>query len=444
MSTGQGSWKIIGGPGSVLNPDDPSARIAELIPGTGTSLVWVVRSGACPVSLDTLIISNDALPTTADAGGDRSLCDTEEFLLPGNNPSVGIGSWQILDSSGYITSSGETDVFHFSAMNKPVSLVYSIANGICPVSSDTVKFISYSLPDQANAGEDIMTCENKIVLQITRGGGSLSHPDSMITDLSDLTTNDTVGLTWMVTNGICPVNIDHITVTTGQEFLDPQAGIDLSPCSIEGVQLNAQGAPDGTLGMWNVVSGPGILQSPADAKSQILGLIPGKSTVLVWTLSVYEFASIDVTTSVDVGMKYNWLVDGESYYDVRDPLIVFHEAGLHTVQLEVSKGDCINISPEKEVEIISCLLREKDSTSTEPLNSVTVFPNPTSGHFSVDIEQTIEESVILIYNVSGKLIYSDKAYGHSITKDIMLDKSGFYFVHVINPEFKKFFKIIRL
>jgi gliding motility-associated-like protein len=92
-------------------------------------------------STDVFIYAN---PTQANAGPDQILCNLTSSNLSGNIPGIGIGKWDQLSgpsivyfgtaSSPFSTVSGLTDGTY--------QFIWSITNGICTVSKDTIQFMN--------------------------------------------------------------------------------------------------------------------------------------------------------------------------------------------------------------------------------------------------------------------------------------------------------------
>jgi len=486
---GQGSWSIINGSGNIQNANDPASLINGLIPGSGVDLVWKVTSGVCPESVDTLNIINDALPTLSMAGEDLLLCNEGVINISANEASSGTGIWSIIEGTASINSPNGSNTFlQLGPQDSLTKVSWTISSGVCPESSDTLQIINYQLPDEAIAGDDIMACLDSLELfaqpittgsgiwQIEHGSGQIADMNASQTTISDLPNNESVILTWTVSNGVCPENTDTLIITTAQNFLVANAGVDLSPCSAESILLNAEAAPGDAFGFWTIISGPGVLRNSNMASSWIDELISGQQTTAAWTLSegacpeVSDTMHINNLNGADISANflinksaclgeslaiidvsnlpentdiiYNWTSNGLVVSHDRDPILSFDESGFKDIQLEIRLGDCTSISPVKEVYIFDCLIGAQDSTVI--YNNVSASPNPTTGKVRVEIEQTDQQSLLLLYNASGKLIFEEKVVGNRISKELHLNEPGFYIVQIINPKFEKTIKILKL
>ncbi len=77
------------------------------------------------------------------------------------------------------------------------------------------------------------------------------------------------------------------------------------------------------------------------------------------------------------------------------------------------------------------LLKKIDTSSvTETQNHIqSIFPNPTSGTFTIIYDDKSYENVI-IYNSIGQVVYENKIYGNKRIIDLSNQSNGIYFVHL--------------
>lgn len=143
-TTGNGSWTLIGGSGTVLNPNSPTSTVANLGVGTNT-LRWTVTNGNCPPKTDDVVITRDDLPTPAAAGLDQSICDTATALA-GNAPLVGLGSWSVVSGTGTLVSPSNPNSIVNGIPVGTTVLAWTITSGACPSSSDTMEVTRNAAP----------------------------------------------------------------------------------------------------------------------------------------------------------------------------------------------------------------------------------------------------------------------------------------------------------
>ncbi|MAC93889.1 MAG: hypothetical protein CMC96_00160 [Flavobacteriales bacterium] len=154
-------------------------------------LIWTISNGVCQSSSDTVIITYDEQPTVANAGTDFVLCEETESNLNANTPSVGTGTWSVARGSANFTNANDpltsidglsTDTGNFDGSNL---LVWTITNGSCPASSDTVEAKVSNNP-VVNAGEDLEIYEDDgVQLSISSNLPLATYQWSPVFSLSD-------------------------------------------------------------------------------------------------------------------------------------------------------------------------------------------------------------------------------------------------------------------
>src|SRR5690606_11159300 len=162
---GIGTWTIQGAAnGAVItNINSPTTTVTGLNAGTSVTLRWTIANGSCS-TFDDVVLTNDALPTTATAGADQELCNAVSFTLDGNVPVTGTGAWSIVGAANGATvttpSSATSTVTGLNA-GTSVTLRWTITNGTCS-SFDEVVLINSESPTVAIAGTDQEKCNNQI------------------------------------------------------------------------------------------------------------------------------------------------------------------------------------------------------------------------------------------------------------------------------------------
>ncbi|MGZ3943102.1 MAG: hypothetical protein ACXVOH_14215, partial [Bacteroidia bacterium] len=134
----------------------------------------VSTTGNCAGSLTStsVLITVDQAPTTANAGSDQTLC-RNTTTLTANNPAVGTGTWSLISGTGTITSVGSATTTLNSLGTGINSFAWSISNGVCPSSTDTVKIKVNPTPTvTANSTSTLVCAGTNITLT---GGGASSY-----------------------------------------------------------------------------------------------------------------------------------------------------------------------------------------------------------------------------------------------------------------------------
>ncbi|MDY0781715.1 hypothetical protein, partial [Tenacibaculum sp. IB213877] len=126
--------------------------------GDTVTLRWTISNGSCTDSTDDVVLTNDALPTTAAAGTDQTQCNTPGFTMAANTPTVGTGIWSIVSGTATIADTSSPTTGVTVAAGDTVTLRWTISNGSCTDSTDDVVLTNDALPTTAAAGADQTQC----------------------------------------------------------------------------------------------------------------------------------------------------------------------------------------------------------------------------------------------------------------------------------------------
>ncbi len=134
---GTGTWYPISG-GVLTNPLNPLTAVTFTNQGT-YGFVWEVsNSPYCVPKRDTVFVTTYLNPTPANAGLDF-ITDCFKGELFGNTPLIGSGHWKLLSGEGSFENALSPNTFFTSEKDGVALLSWNIANGVCPVSSDTLE-----------------------------------------------------------------------------------------------------------------------------------------------------------------------------------------------------------------------------------------------------------------------------------------------------------------
>ncbi len=131
-SVGTGNWTVVSGTATIVNPSSPTTTVSGLAPGQSYVFVWTISSPLCNPTFDSVTVSVDLLPTTANAGTDQLLCMSTSTTLSGNAPTVGTGQWSVVSGTATITtpSSPSSTVTGLLPGNSVV-LRWTVTQGVC-------------------------------------------------------------------------------------------------------------------------------------------------------------------------------------------------------------------------------------------------------------------------------------------------------------------------
>ncbi|WP_291912415.1 gliding motility-associated C-terminal domain-containing protein [Chitinophaga sp. CB10] len=136
---GTGRWAEVSGPSTVTfsSDTDPHAIVSNLVPGT-YNLLWTIGNQNCPSQSNEVVVTVLATPTTANAGPDQTQYNSGVFPMNANTPVNGTGSWSVISGNATVANPASPTTSVTIAPNSSATLVWSITNGICPPSRDTV------------------------------------------------------------------------------------------------------------------------------------------------------------------------------------------------------------------------------------------------------------------------------------------------------------------
>lgn len=300
--TGSGIWTFISGPSvpTIANDTAHATPITGLIEGV-YEFVWEVSNGTCPPITDTMTISVYDMPIST-AGPDQDLCDMSETALNGNvPPGTASGLWTVASGPGIPTFSDNTNAnsLFSDLVEGTYTLLWTVSNGSCADSVDTVLINVYNLvysaagSDQDLCGEDEAFLAGNVPLGTATGlwtmatgpaSVTFASPTSPITSVSGLE-EGTYSFIWTVQNGTCPIEKDTVLINVYDAPIS-NAGPDQSVCELSSVALAGNVPTGSSTGLWTMASGPSavLFSDDTSPSSSASGMTNG-DYVLVWTVS---------------------------------------------------------------------------------------------------------------------------------------------------------------
>jgi len=91
--------------------------------------------------------------------------------------------------------------------------------------------------------------------------------------------------------------------------------------------------------------------------------------------------------------------------------------------VEVTVGSCVDTSACENVSNVGI-----NDVSEE--QGITIYPNPTKGMFIIDFDQKMKNSLIMVYDMVGKVIVSERISNDTTTFDLTGNEKGIYFVKI--------------
>lgn len=290
-SVGTGSWNVISGGATLANPMLNNTNVTGLTNGVN-AFEWVISNGSCAPSRDTLYLLVSVPPSPANAGADQIIC-ASSFTLNATVPAIGSGNWTVLSGGSTVASpSSATSIVNNLSTGNNIFL-WTVTNGACAPTSDSVSIQVDSMPGPANAGNNQNICSDSILLNaslpsvgtgswtLVSGSGTISNPTQNSTLVYGMTSGGNVFM-WSVTNGVCPPSAASVTITVDARPSTAVAGADQTICS--GTVTLAGNLPIAGTGVWNVLAGGSAVTNPASNTSAVTGLSSG-ANVFEWVIS---------------------------------------------------------------------------------------------------------------------------------------------------------------
>jgi uncharacterized protein (TIGR02145 family) len=161
-SPGTGAWTFVGDStgGNIVNRTSPTSTFDGAGQKTYT-LRWTIYMPDCSDSYDDVSITFYSHSTTANAGPDQIVNGTSTTLA-GNSPTIGTGLWSIVSGAGGTLGNSSLYNSSFYGNNGTTyTLVWTISNGTCPSSSDSVN-ITFQSDSTSCPGIPIVTYGGQI------------------------------------------------------------------------------------------------------------------------------------------------------------------------------------------------------------------------------------------------------------------------------------------
>jgi Dockerin type I domain len=295
-----GVWTIVNGDVTINSPSSPNS-IAILNTGTVATLKWTLNLVADPTckATDEVILRLDE--PVALAGDDIRNCQTRNFTLAANTPSVlEVGKWTIIEGNATITNDAlnNTTVSVNSGASAKLRWTVSVKdNPNCTAFDEIVLFVDDA---QSTAGTTIRQCKERIfVMKATapptgftgkwtvKNGTVTIVNDASPTTLVRLVSGNTATLIWSVSVNANPTCNAASEVTIQVDEPVANAGNDFRLCRTRDFTMAATTTAVGTTGKWSIASGDATINN-INSPTTSVTLNTGKTATLRWVVSVND------------------------------------------------------------------------------------------------------------------------------------------------------------
>jgi len=288
---GTGSWTVVSGTGVIASTTLANTSISGLSAGVNV-FAWTI-SNNCSSLTSTVSITINSAASVANAGPDQNFCGNTTATLNGNSPGAGTGGWSVIAGGSSVTTPGLNNSGVTGLTTGTNILVWTVTNGPCPATTDTVKIMIDALPTPANAGVDQNICASSATLNgnvpligtgvwtVIGGSSSVTTPTLNTSGVTGLSTPTNV-FVWTVTNGMCPASTDTVVINIVSPSVPANAGNDTTVFANQ-ITLNGNNPSPGT-GVWTLINGSGNIINSTSFNTLVNSLSAGVNT-FQWTIT---------------------------------------------------------------------------------------------------------------------------------------------------------------
>jgi PKD repeat protein len=299
-SVGTGTWTLVSGPNTptFTNASQSNTPITGLTVGTYI-FRWTISNGSCSSADDVQVIIASG-PTPAVAGPDQELCLETSTTLAGNTPTLGTGTWTLVNGPNTPTitdpSLPNTTVTGLIVGTYTFRWTTTFAN--CTPSTDDVTITVYDNPTVSNAGDDQTICDPVVTMSgnnpaigtgtwtLVNGPNTPTFTDihSPYTTITDLVPGNYT-FRWTIANGVCDPSTDDVVISVNPFPTTAVAGPAQELCNVSNTILAGNNPTVGT-GTWTFVNGPNTptITDPSLFNTTVTGLVVGTYTFR-WTIT---------------------------------------------------------------------------------------------------------------------------------------------------------------
>lgn len=283
ISFASGEWTRQSGAGEIADPLSPQTSVSGLAHGSNVFL-WAVEGNGCSDDDKVVISRNDF---SISAGLDKTICGSTT-TLSGEDPSSGSGIWTISGSPGVVIENPAYNKTAVSGISNDTENIFrwTVERNGCSafdeVSVSNTFIQAYAGSDQSICGDNTVLAaqtpsEGEGLWTLVSGGGNIEQPENPNSPADGLARGDNT-LRWTVRNNTCE-SYDEVVISN--DNISSSAGNDKTVCSSSSI-LAADPPPAGGYGLWETVSGTGVVDDPEAYNSPVSNLQKGINTFR-WT-----------------------------------------------------------------------------------------------------------------------------------------------------------------
>ena len=333
--------------------------------------------------------ANNTVNTTTDNSGNGNNGTLNNFALSGTS-----SNW--ITGAGLAVFTGGTDTYaSFSASS---CLAYTLPSGTTVTSSGTY---SDTIPN-TQCGDSILT------VNVTINNNTSSNPSLTVCGSYVSPTGDTYYSSQIITYTLPSAAGCDSTVSLNLTVLNPTSSITETSCG-------AYTTPSG-----NVLTSSQIYTDTIPSAAGCDSIITIDLTVIDIDVSVTSDTTLEANET-DATATFQWfecvnggltLVQGATNQNYTPNFNGFYA-------VEIAIGNCTDTSACTE--FISINTEGQLLTST-----VSVFPNPTDGVFTIDLGTIFQEVRVEIFDMNGRLVFTKIVHNQQQVNARLHDNAGLY------------------
>ena len=294
---GTGTWSLVSGTGTIINPALFNSGITGL--GAGANVFqWTINLLPCPPTTSQVTLTGVPVSTVSNAGINQTIC-SNSTTLSGNTAVVGTGSWSLVSGTGTITNTALPNS-GITALGIGANVFqWTITNPPCLPSSSQVTITQVATPTVAAAGANQAVCISNPIATLAgnsaltgtgtwtlvSGTGNITNPALPNSGVTGLAVGANV-FQWTITNPPCPATSSQVTIT-----VNPLPVITVNSTTICSGQAATLTAGGGTTYIWSAgATSTGVNTATASPLSSttytVTGTLAGCTSTAVSTVSV--------------------------------------------------------------------------------------------------------------------------------------------------------------
>lgn len=235
ITSGVGEWTQITSASAIANPTNPSTSVSNFSSGLNT-YVWTVSTQNCGVKKDTIYLTVYNQPTVAAIQSDSVfICSAVSTQLLGTFPVTGTPNWSTLENSNIVNPNQHNTVAN-SLSPGWNTFIYTISNGTCATSYDTLNVYSNNLAliessdttvcvtDVFEINAEIPVAGQTAAWYFIKGKGDILTPNSPSSLVENIFAGENI-IVYRLTHPVCGFSHDTLRISvnncSGDEFVIP-------------------------------------------------------------------------------------------------------------------------------------------------------------------------------------------------------------------------------